>query len=86
MVHSMTDTIELKAPMPGVFYRRPDPDDEPFVEEGDSVEAGDIVGLVEVMKQYNDITASEAGTIRRFLVDDEEDVGAGDALVEIDPA
>ncbi|RBI60345.1 biotin carboxyl carrier domain-containing protein [halophilic archaeon] len=81
----MTDTIELKAPMPGVFYRRPDPDQEPFVEEGDHVEAGDTVAIVEVMKQFNDITASEAGTIQQFLVADEEDVEAGDPLVEIQP-
>lgn len=79
----MTDTIEVKAPMPGVFYRRPDPDEEPFVEEGDHVEAGDTVGLVEVMKQFNDITTSEAGTVEQFLVDDEEDVTAGDVVVEI---
>ncbi|WP_327051946.1 acetyl-CoA carboxylase [Halomicrococcus gelatinilyticus] len=81
----MTDTNEVKAPMPGVFYRRPDPDEEPFVEEGDHVEAGDTVGLVEVMKQYNDITTSEAGTVQQFLVDDEEDVAAGDVVVEIAP-
>jgi len=81
----MTDTNEVKAPMPGVFYRRPDPDEEPFVEEGDHVEAGDTVGLVEVMKQYNDITTSEAGTVQQFRVGDEEDVAAGDVVVEIAP-
>ena len=36
--------------MPGTFYRRPDPESDPYVKEGDSVSAGDTVGLIEVMK------------------------------------
>lgn len=80
----MSDTVEVNAPMPGVFYRRPDPDDDPFVEEGDHVEAGDTLGLIEVMKQFNDITAENAGTVKQFLVNNEEDIKAGDSLVEID--
>ena len=39
----------VKAQMPGTFYRRPDPESDVYVEEGDTVSAGDTVGLIEVM-------------------------------------
>jgi acetyl-CoA carboxylase biotin carboxyl carrier protein len=45
----MADTVTVEAPMPGVFYRRPDPDEPVFAEEGDEVAAGDKVALIGVM-------------------------------------
>ena len=45
----------IKSPMPGTFYRRPDPESDPFVNEGDTVSPGDTVGLVEVMKSFHEI-------------------------------
>jgi acetyl-CoA carboxylase biotin carboxyl carrier protein len=42
----MNERRTIKSPMPGTFYRRPSPDEEPFVNEGDRVSSGDIVGLV----------------------------------------
>ncbi len=74
----------VKSPMPGTFYRRPDPESDPYVEEGGKVSAGDIVGLVEVMKSFHEIKAGEDGTVSRFLVGDEEAVSAGQDLVELD--
>ena len=46
----------VKAQMPGTFYRRPDPESDPYVDEGDEVSAGDTIGLIEVMKNFNEIT------------------------------
>jgi acetyl-CoA carboxylase biotin carboxyl carrier protein len=74
----------VKAQMPGTFYRRPDPDSEPYVEEGDEVSAGDPIGLIEVMKNFNEIKVEEDGTISKFLVEDEEAVDAGQDLVELE--
>lgn len=74
----------VKAQMPGTFYRRPDPESDPYVEEGDEVSAGDTIGLIEVMKNFNEIKAEEGGTVSRFLVEDEEAVDAGQDLVELD--
>ena len=74
----------VKAQMPGTFYRRPDPESGPYVEEGDEVSAGDTIGLIEVMKNFNEIKAEEGGTVSRFLVEDEEAVDAGQDLVELD--
>lgn len=80
----MSETITVTAPMPGVFYRRPDPEDPVFVEEGDSVDEGDVIGLIGVMKNFHDITAEQAGTVTQFLAEHESEVDAGDALAEID--
>ncbi|MFH5800970.1 acetyl-CoA carboxylase [Haladaptatus sp. CMAA 1911] len=80
----MTEKITMQSPMPGVFYRRPDPDEELFATEGDSVEAGDVIGLVGVMKNFHDITAEQSGTITQYFVDNESEVDAGEELVEIE--
>ena len=74
----------VKALMPGTFYRRPDPESDPYVEEGDEVSAGDTVGLIEVMKNFNEIKVEEDGKISKFLVEDEEAVDAGQDLVELE--
>jgi acetyl-CoA carboxylase biotin carboxyl carrier protein len=70
--------------MPGTFYRRPDPESEPYFEEGDQVSAGDTVGLIEVMKSFHEVKAEEEGTIARFLVENEEAVDAGQDLLEME--
>ena len=79
----MADIVTIEAPMPGVFYRRPDPDDPIFVEEGAEVAAGEKVALIGVMKSFHDVTAETDGTVESFLVDNETEVKAGDPLVSI---
>ncbi len=74
----------VKAQMPGTFYRRPDPESDPYVEEGDEVSAGDTIGLIEVMKNFKEVKAEEDGKISKFLVEHEEAVDAGQDLVEIE--
>lgn len=82
----MAENITITASMPGVFYRRPDPEESVFVEVGEEVDAGDVVGLIGVMKNFHDVTADEGGEIVEFFAENEEEVDAGDALVEIAPA
>lgn len=79
----MAETITITAPMPGVFYRRPNPDDPPFAEEGDAVDDGQVVGLIGVMKNFHDITAESAGTVTAVFAENETEVDAGDKLLEI---
>jgi acetyl-CoA carboxylase biotin carboxyl carrier protein len=74
----------VRAQMPGTFYRRPDPESDFYVEEGDQVSAGDTLGLIEVMKSFHEVKAEEEGTIARFLVENEEAVDAGQDLVEME--
>lgn len=78
----MSETV--RSPMPGVFYRRPDPDEPPFVEPGDEVDVGDTIGMVEVMKNFHDIEADTEGTVGEFLVENEAEVEADQPLVEIE--
>ena len=74
----------IKCPMPGTFYRRPDPDSDVFVNEGDTVSPGDTVGLVEVMKSFHEIKAQEGGTVSRILIENEDPVAAGQDVVELE--
>jgi acetyl-CoA carboxylase biotin carboxyl carrier protein len=80
----MAERRTIKSPMPGTFYRRPSPGEDPFVNEGDRVSNGDVVGLVEVMKSFNEIKSDQEGVIDSFLVENEDAVEAGQDLVALD--
>lgn len=73
----------VQSPLPGVFYRRPSPDEPPFVEEGDTVTAAQTIGLVEVMKQFAEVKAGADGTLVSFAVENDAVVGPGDAIATI---
>ena len=74
----------IVAHIPGIFYRRPSPDKPPFKDNGDTVSVGDTIGLIEVMKTFNPVVAEVSGKILRFVVENEDAVMAGQALVELD--
>ena len=61
---------EVRAPMVGSFYRRPSPDQPPFVEVETKVQPGDPLCLIEVMKLYTTIEATVAGTVKQIAVED----------------
>lgn len=77
-------TKTVAAPLPGTFYRRPAPEQPPFKNEGDAVTAGEQIGLIEVMKTFTAVLAEEAGRIRRFLIENEAAVMAGEPLYELE--
>jgi biotin carboxyl carrier protein len=77
---------EVLSPLPGIFYRRPSPDAEPFVKEGAAVKVGDTIGLVEVMKQFSEINADAAGKVVRFLVENEGAVEPAQPVLLIETA
>jgi acetyl-CoA carboxylase biotin carboxyl carrier protein len=79
----MAERRTIKSPMPGTFYRRPSPDEDEFVSEGDRIASGDVVGLVEVMKSFNEIKSDQDGVIESFLVENEDAVEAGQDLVAL---
>jgi acetyl-CoA carboxylase biotin carboxyl carrier protein len=74
---------QIQCPVPGTFYRRPSPDADPFVNEGDQVEAGAVVGLIEVMKQFVEITSPASGTLGAFQAEDGEAVAAGQTVAVV---
>ncbi len=75
--------MEILSPMPGIFYRRPSPDAPCYVEEGSSIKSGDVLGLIEVMKQYSELLAESDGVIEAILVEDGDAVEAGQAIMVI---
>lgn len=80
----MSETTTITAPMPGVFYRRSDPDEAFYVEEGDQVDAGDVVGLIGVMKNFNEIETDISGVVNQIFVENESEIEAGQDLIEIE--
>ena len=76
-------TKQLHSPLPGTFYRRPAPDKPLYKNEGDKVAVGDVIGVIEVMKSFHEVKAEIAGTIVKFIADNEEPVMAGQPLAEI---
>ncbi|MED5608653.1 MULTISPECIES: acetyl-CoA carboxylase [Pseudomonas] len=74
----------VQSPLPGTFYRKPSPDAPNYAEAGQRVEPGSVIGLVEVMKQFSEVQAECAGTLRAFLVEDGEPIEPGQALATID--
>ena len=75
---------EVLTPVPGTFYRRPDPDSDPFFADGETVSEGDTIGLVEIMKNFQEVEAEVGGTLVEFLVGNEDAVEAGQAVAVID--
>ena len=80
----MSTPHEVQSPLPGTFYRSASPDMPPFKSDGDDVAEGEVIGLVEVMKQFSEVTADASGRIQRFLVGNGEPIDSGQALLLID--
>jgi acetyl-CoA carboxylase biotin carboxyl carrier protein len=73
------------APFTGVFYRSPTPSARPYVAEGEWVDADAIIGLVETMKIFNEVTADVPGRIVKFGAESGQLVHAGEVLASIEP-
>jgi acetyl-CoA carboxylase biotin carboxyl carrier protein len=74
----------VRAPMVGTFYRAPSPNAKPFVEEGQSVKAGDTLCIIEAMKLLNQIEADKAGTIKSVLIENGQPVEYNQPLFVIE--
>lgn len=75
---------QVQTPLPGVFYRRPAPDQPEFAAPGDPVTSDQTIGLVEVMKQFAEIKAGVDGTLTSFEVENEAVIGPGDVIAIIE--
>jgi len=79
------DVIRVESPMVGTFYRAPQPGAAPFVEEGDTVEQGQTLCILEAMKLMNEVKAESEGVVRRVCVENAAPVQYGDLLFELEP-
>ena len=75
--------VAVRAPMIGTFYRASAPGEKPFVEVGQRVKANDTVGVIEVMKLFNTISAEVRGTVVRIEAENTALVEFGQPLVII---
>ncbi|HEB96408.1 MAG TPA: acetyl-CoA carboxylase biotin carboxyl carrier protein [Sedimenticola thiotaurini] len=64
----------IKSPMVGTFYEAPSPGAKPFVREGQQVNVGDTLCIIEAMKILNQIESDKAGTIKQILVENGQPV------------
>jgi len=80
-----TGLVPLDAPMVGTFYRAPAPDADPFVREGDLVDEGQVLCIIEAMKLMNEIEAKVAGRVAKILVDNGQPVEYGQPMLLIEP-
>ncbi len=77
--------IEVTSPMVGTFYRRPNPDSEPFVSVGDSITEGQVLCVIEAMKLFNEIEAEVSGKVVKVFPEDSSPVEFEQPLFLIDP-
>ena len=84
---AQVDAIEgfaIEAPIVGTFFRRPAPEEDPYVEVGDRVNPGDTVCIVEAMKVMNEVRTERAGIVKEILLDDSTPVEYGQPLIILD--
>jgi acetyl-CoA carboxylase biotin carboxyl carrier protein len=74
----------IRATMPGVFYRRPSPDADPYVEDGAAISPGQTVALIEVMKTFNELKSEIGGRVTKFLISDGDEVSMGQDIAEVE--
>ncbi len=76
----------VKAPLVGVFYAAPSPEDPAFVQVGDTVKKGQTLCLIEAMKMMNELKSPRDGVIKKIFVKNQDVVGYDDLLFLIGEA
>ena len=75
----------IKAPLTGIFYASPAPGTAPYVSVGGEVAVGQIIGLIEAMKLFNEIKSDLAGRVTRVVPESGALVKAKQPLIEVEP-
>ncbi len=76
----------IKAPLIGTFYRKGSPEDENFVEVGQRIEKGDIIGIIEAMKVMNEVPSPVSGILKKIHFENEAPVSYDAILMEVEEA
>ncbi len=85
-IREATNLVTVESPMVGTFYRASAPGADAYVREGDKVEKGTVLCLIEAMKLMNEIESEVRGTVRSILVENAQPVEYGQPLFLIEPA
>lgn len=81
-----SNTVIVKSPMIGTFYRSSGPDKPPFVNVGDDIQSGKVLCIIEAMKLFNEIESEVNGRIVKVLVDDATPVEYDQPLFLVEPS
>ncbi len=84
-VTSEKQGVPVLSPMTGIFYRKPTPSEPPFVNEGDTVTAGQVIGVIEAMKVFNEVESTQNGIVLRFAVEDGGMIQEGEPILFVSP-
>ena len=76
----------ITAPMVGIFYTSPSPDQPPFVNKGQNIKTGEVLCIIEAMKLFNEIESEISGKIIKVLVDDTTPVEFDQPLFLVEPS
>jgi acetyl-CoA carboxylase biotin carboxyl carrier protein len=79
------NTVTIKSPMIGTFYRSPSPDKPVFVNVGDEIKTGQVICIIEAMKLFNEIESEINGRIIKVLVDESSPVEYDQPLFLVEP-
>jgi acetyl-CoA carboxylase biotin carboxyl carrier protein len=79
------NTVTIKSPMIGTFYRSASPDKPPFIGVGDEIAPGKVVCIIEAMKLFNEIESEVSGKIIKVLVEDASPVEYDQPLFLVEP-
>jgi acetyl-CoA carboxylase biotin carboxyl carrier protein len=82
---SSKNTVEIKSPMIGTFYRTANPDSPPFISVGDKVTKGQTVCIIEAMKLFNEIESEVSGTVVKVMVENSSPVEYDQVLFIVEP-
>jgi acetyl-CoA carboxylase biotin carboxyl carrier protein len=82
---AVTGRPSIKAPLTGIFYASPAPGTGPYVQAGGEVAVGQVIGLIEAMKLFNEIKSDLAGRVVRVVAESGALVKAKQPLIEVDP-
>jgi len=77
--------LSVKAPLSGIWYGSPSPGSTPYVEAGGDVAVGQVIGLIEAMKLFNEIKSDLAGRVVRVIAEPGKLVRAKQPLIEVEP-
>ena len=84
-VTAAVSVLAVRAPLTGIFYASPGPGSPPFVAVGREVVVGQVIGLIEAMKLFNEIKSDQAGQVVRVIAEDGALVKAKQPLIEVVP-
>ncbi|MCG8382741.1 MAG: acetyl-CoA carboxylase biotin carboxyl carrier protein subunit [Gammaproteobacteria bacterium] len=81
---SEKNRVEVRAPMSGIFYRKPSPEEAPYVEVGDTVKKKQVLALLESMKIFQKVKSPVSGKVVEILAENEQALADEDLMLIIE--